>query len=284
MFKLISDKVWVFDSEWVPDPLAGRLLYQLPESMSNEEVLVEMWKAGGATEEDPMPYLKTSICRVVSISAMIRSISNNEVKLRLLSLPREIQDSSQVAEAHILETFLNAVGKHKPQLVGYNSHKSDLRILVQRAVVNGIQAKDFSRRPSKPWEGVDYFARGSDFNIDLMSILGGWGKNVPSLHEMVTVCGIPGKIDLDGNRVAELWLKGELAKIVAYNEFDAVTTYLLWLRMAYFGGFFTAQQYQQEQELVLDLLQAESESSERRHLKDYISEWERLKKATSGNH
>ena len=65
------------------------------------------------------------------------------------------------------------------------------------------------------------------------------GKSTPSLNEMVTVCGIPGKMDMDGQQVAPLWLKGKLGKIIAYNEFDVLTTYLLWLRLAYFGGFFS---------------------------------------------
>jgi predicted PolB exonuclease-like 3'-5' exonuclease len=46
MFKFIHNKVWVFDVEWVPDPAAGRPLYQLPQSISDEEVIQEMWKKG----------------------------------------------------------------------------------------------------------------------------------------------------------------------------------------------------------------------------------------------
>ncbi|MCP4754075.1 MAG: 3'-5' exonuclease [Proteobacteria bacterium] len=282
MFKVLHNKVWVFDSEWVPDPAAGRLLYGLPDTMPDEEVMQEMWKAGGADDENPMPYLKTAICKVVSISAMTRTENQGEVKLHLLSLPRDSEDPEQIKESHILETFLQAIGTHKPQLVGYNSQKSDIKILIQRGVANGIQAQGFSHRPAKPWEGVDYFSRGSDFNIDLMDIVGGWGKSAPSLHEMVTVCGIPGKISTDGNQVAPLWLEGELKEIVAYNEFDAITTYLLWLRIAHFGGFLTPEQYEREQDLLHRLLSTESEKTERKHLKEYIEEWERLKTATAG--
>jgi predicted PolB exonuclease-like 3'-5' exonuclease len=183
----------------------------------------------------------------------------------------------KISEAHILGTFLNAVGTHKPQLVGFNSQAADLKILIQRAVANGIQAEEFCRRPSKPWEGVDYFARASDWNVDLLEILGGWGKSTPSLHEMVTVSGIPGKISLEGHQVAPLWLKGEMGKIIAYNEFDTLTTYLLWLRLAHFGGFFTSEQYACEQELLRQFLSREAESPDRSHLRDYLNEWEELR-------
>jgi len=30
MFKTIKNRVWAFDAEWVPDPVAGRVLYKLP--------------------------------------------------------------------------------------------------------------------------------------------------------------------------------------------------------------------------------------------------------------
>jgi predicted PolB exonuclease-like 3'-5' exonuclease len=277
MFKVMHNKVWVFDVEWVPDPTVGRLVYQLPESLVDEEVMQEMWKKGGATDEDPMPYLKTVLCRVVSIAAVIRTVKNDEVRLQLLALPRDLEDPEQISEPHIVRTFLEAVGAHQPQLVGFNSQKADLKILLQRGLASGIQAEGFCRRPEKPWEGVDYFARTSDWHVDLLEILGGWGKSTPSLHEMATVCRIPGKLSADGQEVAPLWLKGKLAEIVAYNEYDALTTYLLWLRLAHFGGFLTTDRYEHEQELLRELLTTESEKPERSHLKDYLTEWDGLR-------
>ena len=281
MFKVVHPRVWVFDVEWVPDPTAGKLLYELPDSLSDEEVMQEMWKVGGATDDDPMPYLKTVLCQVVSIAAVTRTVGKDQVKLQLLSLPRDPDDQEQASEKHIVRTFLDAVGAHQPQLVGFNSQNADLRILLQRGLANGIQAKRFCRRPDKPWEGVDYFARTSDWHIDLLTVLGGWGKSTPSLHEMATVCRIPGKISTEGQEVAPLWLKGEVAEIVAYNEFDALTTYLLWLRLAHFGGFLDADRYEHEQELLRELLSKESEKPERSHLKTYLAKWDALRGVSS---
>ena len=31
MIKNVMKRVWAFDIEWVPDPVAGRILYELPE-------------------------------------------------------------------------------------------------------------------------------------------------------------------------------------------------------------------------------------------------------------
>lgn len=279
MFKYLHQKIWIFDSEWVPDPTVGRALYQLSESMTDEAVITEMWKKGGATEADPTPFLKTVLCRIVSISAVTRTAFQDKIQLQLLSLPKNTDNPDQCNEAYIIDTFLNAIGKNRPQLVGYNSSGSDLKILIQRGIAKGIQASEFCRRPAKPWEGVDYFARSSDFHIDLLEIVGSWGKGSPSLNEMATACGIPGKMDFDGNSVAPLWLDGKLDQIIAYNEFDAITTYLLWLRIAYFGGFLTSSAYEEEQELLKQLLIDESENPERVYLKKYLEEWEKAKRS-----
>ena len=40
---------------------------------------------------------------------------------------------------------MNAVGRRKPQLVGYNSAQADLPIIVQRAIVNGLPGLGFRK-------------------------------------------------------------------------------------------------------------------------------------------
>jgi predicted PolB exonuclease-like 3'-5' exonuclease len=281
MFKAVHDRVWAFDCEWVPDPVAGRILHGIPDSVTEpRDVLEVMWQAGGASDEDPTPFLKTILCRVVAISAVERRVrSDGRVALHLVSLPRDPADPEDVHEAAVVGSFLEAIGKHKPQLVGFNSIDSDLRILIQRAVVLGLRAAPFARRPDKPWEGVDYFARQNDWNVDLKQVLGGWGRAVPSLHEAATLSGIPGKMEVDGNQVAELWLAGDLPEIVHYNQFDALTTYLLWLRVAHFGGHFTSEEYALEQESLRNLVEKLASEPAGAHLRSYLEEWDRLSAA-----
>ena len=282
MIKSVKERVWAFDLEWIPDPLAARLLHDVPASVESPRELMEvMWRAGGATDEDPTPFLKTVLCRIVSIAVVERRVksASDEPTLALLSLPKDPASADEAREANLVSTFLEAVGKHRPQLVGFSSQDSDLKILIQRGVILGVQAAGFARRPDKPWEGVDYFARGSEWNIDVKEILGGWGKAVPSLHELAVQSGIPGKMDVDGNDVAALWLEGRLAEIVAYNEFDALTTYLVWLRMAHFAGFFSASEYQREQGHVRALIERETADGAKPHLSRYLEEWQRLRAA-----
>jgi predicted PolB exonuclease-like 3'-5' exonuclease len=280
MIKNVMKRVWAFDIEWIPDPIAGRILYELPEDTDAADTMQVMWKRGGATEEDPTPFLKTAICRVVSVAAVERRQEpDGSVRLNLMALPHDPSNAEESSETNVVGTFLEALGKTRPQLVGFNSIQSDLKILIQRGLVLGLAAPAFCERPDKPWEGIDYFARGSDWNIDLKDIVGGWGLASPSLHEIAVQSGIPGKMGVDGNDVAPLWLEGKLDRIVRYNECDALTTYLVWLRLAHFAGFFDDHEYIREQEFVADLLQTEIAEGGREHLEEYLEAWNSLRNA-----
>ncbi|HIJ82950.1 MAG TPA: hypothetical protein HPQ00_01965 [Magnetococcales bacterium] len=277
MFKSVKNLVWAFDAEWIPDPPAGRLLYGLAQDVDDRSVMQEMWRRNGATEADPTPYLKTVMCRLVSIAVVQRQVHRDgRTLLRLLTLPKMDADkTADTSERHIVETFLGALGDRQPQLVGFNSLAADLRILVQRGIIHGLHLPGFARRPNKPWEGVDYFFKGGESHVDLKDHAApGWGSGTPSLHELAVLSGIPGKMDTHGHEVPQLWLEGRLEAIIAYNEFDALTTYLIWLRMACFVGLINLAQYELEQKLVVDLIHLEAGGKP--HLLKYLAEWDRL--------
>ncbi len=275
MYKFITDNVVVFDVEWVPDPASGRRIYKVPDTVSDAEVLEVMWREGGATSEDPRPYLKTVMCRVVSISAVVRKMVRDEVSLKLVSFPR--LKAGEEAEGEIIRQFLEGVGKSRAQLVGFNSSNADLPILYQRALANRVTAPTFCHRPEKPWEGADYFSRYSDYTIDLKDLVGGYGKAMPSLHELASSLGIPGKMGIDGADVIELWRSGDIRKIVEYNQFDALSTYLVWLRTAWFSGMLNEVEFVHEEHLLEDLLQQEIGNGSA-HLTLFLDTWKAFRR------
>ncbi|MBL7976805.1 MAG: hypothetical protein JNN12_00590 [Bacteroidetes Order II. Incertae sedis bacterium] len=314
MIKFIADELWAFDAEWIPDPVAGRILYKLPAAMSDGEVMQHMWRQASKsrslipTEADrafethnfldygvERPYLKTNICRLVSVSIVIRrKVGAGKAKLYLRSSPDNWSDVVSAKERNIIHKFLggleqkmdepdatstfNAKGfKKGVQLVGYNSMGADLSIFLQRAIVHGLPFKKLNTRPTWAKDGVDYFDDKSPYNIDMQKLVGGFGRSNPSLNELAALSGIPGKMGTDGNDVALLWLDGKLDEIVKYNEYDALTTYLVFLRMAHFAGIFTPQEYEYEQQLVADLIADLSQQERYAHLIAYQEEWNRLK-------
>ncbi|HSV32313.1 MAG TPA: hypothetical protein VLH40_09895 [Atribacteraceae bacterium] len=277
MFRKIGEQVWIFDAEWVPDPVTGRVIYALPASLSDEEVVREMWKRGGATPEEPMPFLKTALCRVVVISILVRREKEEEITFHLHSLPLTHDSEKDQGEATVLTAFLDEVGKFRPQLIGYNSQGSDLKIILQRSLVHGIRAEKFVHRKGGRWEEPDYFNRDNDWNVDLMRIIGERGKTTPSLHEIAVACRIPGKINADGEHIATLWLRGEREKIIIYNQYDVLTTYLLWLRLVHFAGFMETEQFRNEEERFREFVLNEAREPKRSHLGHFIETWDHLR-------
>ena len=286
MLKTLADCVFSFDVEWIPDPKSAEILHDMEPSagpgQQARDSFEALWAAARKEGDPPdyQPYLKTILCRIVSLAGILReSLPGGRASLKLVSLPVDTADETKTSEKSILTSFMNAVGRRKPQLVGYNSAQADLPIIVQRAIVNGLPGLGFSERPAKPWEGVDYFdSRNSEYNVDLADALGQF-RDRPSLHQAATLSGIPGKIEVSGDSVAEMWLLGRLDEILAYNEFDAFTTHLLWARVAHFSGLLTSEQYQAEKQLTRELLESEIQSG-KLHLEKFVREWERLESIT----
>mgnify|MGYP006283597733 CR=1 FL=1 len=276
MFKSVKPFLLSFDIEWIPDPMAAEALFGVAHNppYSLPDAFNRLWELSGATAEAPRPFVKTLLCRIVSIAGVFREATADGPALKLVSLPADPDDPAKANERAILDAFLRATGKRKPQLVGFNSLNSDVPILLQRAVVNGLDGHGFGARPDKPWEGVDYFSGASDWHVDLAGALG-WGRNTPRLDEAARLCGIPGKVDASGDQVWALYMKGDRRAIVQYNEFDALTTHLLWARMAHFGGLLTSDAYEAECDAVATLIENEIAAG-REHLHAYRHEWTRL--------
>src|SRR5256886_7298820 len=133
MIKILHKEVWAFDAEWVPDPVTGRAVYGLAAPLSDLEVIEEMWRQGGATPDEPRPYLKTVLCRVVSVSVVIRKADQGSPpKLTLFSLPRS--EDGCLAEAELLKRFLSAVGGEKTPMGGVYFAVGGSQNLVLRAL------------------------------------------------------------------------------------------------------------------------------------------------------
>lgn len=276
MFRTVANNVWAFDLEWVPDPPSGRRVYDLPADMPDAEVLQVMWARGGASEDEAKPYLKYALCRVVSAAVVVRrQRDDGRVTVALASLPHLGEPA--MPERELLTRFLTQLGQEepKPQLVGFNSRSADVPILVQRGIIQGVMALEFCHRPNKPWEGMDYFAKASEGHIDVKEIVSGWGKGTPSLHEFAAACGIPGKMGTTGDDVIDLWLAGDVRRIVEYNQYDALTTYLVWLRTALFAGLMSPETHAVEEQCIRDLLLRRIQAGET-HLQLYLDKWRAL--------
>lgn len=160
-------------------------------------------------------------------------------------------------------------------LVSFNGVGFDFPWLYQRALVNGIRSPELFHRPDAPWQGWDYFSDRSDAHLDLMTLMSGGqrGKIQPTLHIACSLCGIPGKLDTSGADVAQLWLDGKYADISRYNDFDALSTYLLWAHCAYIQGALTREEYELEHAALKQMITREAK--QKPHLVRFMNVWQR---------
>ena len=268
-----------FDMEWVPDAAGARRLFDLPPDTPELEAMQRLWANTPSydAEKNPRPFLKYMFSRVVSIAFLSRKMvfrdGERVPEFSLNSLPKLPVETDDVDETAIIERFLYIIGDRCPQLVGYNSAESDLQVLIQRGIINEVTAPAFCKRPPKPWEGLDYFdSRNSEAHFDILTKFSR-GAMAPRLDEFAKLCGYPGKIDVKGDQVTDLWLERNVTKIVEYNQIDVLNTYLVWLRLVHFAGQIGEENYIEEQDQFREFLEAETQKPGKGFISDFLAKW-----------
>ncbi len=269
-----------YDLEWVPDASGARRLFDLPDETSELEAMQALWEASPQydAEKNPRPFLKYMFSRVVSIAFLSRKMIYRDgervPEFALNSLPKLPIEDEFVDETFLIDRFLYMVGERKPQLVGFNSSESDIQVLIQRGIINAVTAPKFNERPAKPWEGYDYFdSRNSEAHFDILTRFSSKFGMTPRLDEFARLCGFPGKIDVKGDQVTDLWLEREITRIVEYNQIDTLNTYLVWLRIVLFAGHLSEEEYAIETESFREFLESETEKPEKRFLTQFLDLW-----------
>jgi len=267
-----------FDMEWVPDAEGACRVYGLSPETTEREAIQHLWEqTKGYSDDCPRPFVKYLFSRIVSIAFLSRSVVWKDgcrcIDYTLNSLPKLPLHDDVRNEANIIQRFLYIIGEREPNLVGFNSSESDLQVLIQRALVNEISAEKFCLRPPKPWEGRDYFYRYSEEHLDLLKLFSN-GPMTPRLNELARLCGFPGKMDVDGAHVVDLWLEGDLSKIVEYNQIDVLNTYLVWLRVVHFCGKLEEEDYESEMLMFREFLEMEAGKPDGEHLSEFLNRWE----------
>ena len=146
----ISRQPFSFDVEWIPDPRSAIILHNLDGTgdtlKDNGDAFEVLWADARKDDDlpDSQPYLKTILCKIVSIAGILRErVSRDQIVLKLVSLPVDPTDPEKCDEKLILHSFMKSVGRRKPQLVGFNSSQADIPIIIQRAIVNGLSGLGF---------------------------------------------------------------------------------------------------------------------------------------------
>lgn len=124
-------------------------------------------------------------------------------------------------ERSIIADFFNDLGAFdRCTFVGHYISGFDLRFLLCRAVVLGIQIPYCIPRDPKPWD---------DRVFDTMTAWAG-ARGTISLDKLCDAMGIPGKDGFDGSMVAEAWANREYGRIADYCEADVERVRRVWFK------------------------------------------------------
>jgi predicted PolB exonuclease-like 3'-5' exonuclease len=227
--------ICVFDTETVPDLDLIREIYALEGSDA------EVARAAMAQQKEKSGSDFLPICfhRVAAISAVVAD------DFGMFGRVSSMEGSDERA---LLSSFLGFIDKKNPKLVSFNGRCFDMPMLMTRALKYNLACPAYFEQDNKElgknkWDNyrVRYNER---FHIDLMDHISDFGAvRGLKLDHLCTMAGLPGKYDVEGSQVMDLYLAGELEKIKEYCESDVLNTYWLYLKHELLKGNLTMEDY-----------------------------------------
>lgn len=251
----------IFDIETIPDTEGLRTLYNLPDTVTSQEVAnIAFHQRRQHNGSDFLPLHQHRVC---AISCALREGS----QFRVWTL-----GDAQATEAEIIQRFFDGIEKYTPQIVSWNGGGFDLPVLHYRAMINQIQAPRYwdMGEDDKEFKWNNYISRYHMRHLDLMDVLAMFNAraNAP-LDEIAQLCGFPGKLGMDGSKVWGAYLAGEIEAIRNYCETDVANTYLVFLRFQLMRGHLSQDEYTTEIQLVRDTLSGYSGQ----HWQEFLQAW-----------
>jgi predicted PolB exonuclease-like 3'-5' exonuclease len=156
---------------------------------------------------------------------------------RVLTAVETVSEDDYSEEA-IVRTFWQRLERFPGTLVTFNGRGFDLPILELHALKYGCQAhRYFSGKARNRYAEEGHF--------DLYDFLTNYGVHRlrGGFNLLAKMIGLPGKTEIDGSMVQQLWQAQRLNDIHRYCRHDVIQTYFLFLRVELLRGRMTAEQY-----------------------------------------
>jgi len=253
--------ILTFDIETIPDADGLRRVWGLGPEVSDAAVVdLATQRRRQATGSD---FLPPHLHRVVAISCALRERDS----IRVWSL-----GSPQDSERELVQRFFDGIEKYTPQLVSWNGSTFDLPVLHYRALVHGIAGCCYwdTGEENKDFKWNNYLSRFHARHTDLMDVLAGYQNRAwAPLDEIAQLCGLPGKLGMDGAQVWPAWRRGEVVAIRNYCETDVANTYILFQRFQMIRGALTPEAYAREVELMRAFVGAQDSP----HWREFLAAW-----------
>nr|WP_170161467.1 3'-5' exonuclease [Campylobacter insulaenigrae] len=225
---IMQEYICVFDCESIPDvELIKKIHYFSGDDLSISKQALQKQKEESANEFLPLPFHK-----IVSICAVLADKFGNFIKVSKIKGENEKQ---------MLEDFFNFIKKYQPRLISFNGKNYDMPLFVIRALKYNVDASAYLDVSDK-WD--NYKSKyAENKHCDLLESLGSFGQKGLKLDTLCTMANLPGKYDVSGDQVLELFYKNEIEKIHEYCESDVLNTYMLFLKYELIKSNITKEDY-----------------------------------------
>jgi len=145
-------------------------------------------------------------------------------------------------------------------------------VLHYRALRHGVVASKYwdMGDDDREFKWNNYIGRYHLRHLDLMDLLAMYQPRASApLDAMARLCGLPGKLGMEGSAVWPAYRQGQIEDIRRYCETDALNTYLLYCRFQKMRGGFTEAEHEREMVFVRETLAGIDEP----HWREYLAAW-----------
>ena len=235
----------VFDIETIPDLDYGKQFLNL-DGLEEADIGRAMFFQ--QLQKTGTEFLPLNLHKIIAISVLTDARGNLEV---------ESLGSKESNEQSIIQLFYDLVGANENCLVTWNGLLFDLPVLNYRALFNRVDAASY-------WQNELW-------HIDLKDVLANHNaKAQGSLDSVAKGLNLPGKLDVSGDQVWDLYLEGRIEDIRNYCEHDVLNTYLIFIHYQAMIGKITNDELSTRihslKKLLLD--------TEKQHFQLFLSAWE----------
>ncbi|MFK5881560.1 MAG: 3'-5' exonuclease [Sulfurospirillum sp.] len=238
--------ICVFDIETIPDAdLIRTTLHIEGSDVEVSNIAMGEQEAKSGSSFLPLPYHK-----IVAISAVISDD---------FGVFQKVSSMDGESEEGMIKAFLRFLDSHNPKLVSFNGRSFDVPLLMIRAMKYNLTCRAYfeveNRELGKSkWDNYRY--RFSDkFHIDLMDHISEFGATRGlKLDTLCSMIGAPGKFDVKGDQVMDMYYRGELRQIKEYCESDVLNTYWLYLKYELLKGNLIVEDFKRSLDIMGELL------------------------------
>ncbi len=235
----------VFDIETIPDLDYGKQFLNL-DGLEEADIGRAMFFQ--QLQKTGTEFLPLNLHKIIAISVLTDARGDLEV---------ESLGSKESSEQSIIQLFYDLVGANENCLVTWNGLLFDLPVLNYRALFNRVDAASY-------WQNELW-------HIDLKDVLANHNtKAQGSLDSVAKSLSLPGKLNVSGDQVWDLYLEGRVEDIRNYCEHDVLNTYLIFIHYQAMIGKITNDELSTRihslKKLLLD--------TEKQHFQLFLSAWE----------